>query len=84
MKLKDLISDAETVRKTNDEVSAKAGNAVENYILNPTITIKELCDVVAEQYNDERRSNSGQISIWQILNIAKQAILKRESKPDAE
>ena len=77
MKLRDLISVTEETKAKNGAAETKAESAVNEYMLSQTVIVKELYDIVRMEYNSTR-SSSGQISPWQILNIAKQAILKQE------
>lgn len=76
MKLQDLITAGDMVKAEEGKAVQKAEKDIEKYIRNQTVTVQELYDIVAGQW-DRHSSSSGQVSTWQILNIAKMAILKR-------
>ena len=77
MKLQDLIDVNKKVEKENREAVHESEDNIEQYLLRQTVTVQEIYDVVAAQWRPMDTS-SGQVSTWQILNIAKKAILNRK------
>ena len=77
MELQDLIATRNIVKVEEGKAIQKAEKDIEEYICNQTVTVQELYDIVSSQW-DRSASSSGQISTWQILNIAKTAILNRK------
>ena len=77
MELQDLIVVRDTIKAEESKAVQKAENDIERYIRNQTVTVQELYDIVASQW-DRSASSSGQVSKWQILDIAKRALLNRK------
>lgn len=76
MELQDLIDASETVESEKREATEAAKGNIEKYLRSQTVTVQELYDVVAVSYR-AMHTSSGQVSTWQILDIAKRAILNR-------
>ena len=76
MKLQDLINESETIETEKQEAVQESKDNIERYLRNQTVTVQELYDVVHAQWQPSDTS-TGQISTWQILDIAKRAILNR-------
>ena len=79
MGLRDLIDAEEVLENDQQKATQKAKGDVKAYLLKQTVTVKDMYDIVAVEY-DNRSSSSGQVSTWDILYIAKRAILEREDK----
>ena len=79
MKLQDLIVARDMVKAEESKAVQKAEKDIEEYLRNETVTVQELYDIVAGQWN-KFASSSGQVSTWQILDIAKRAILNRKGE----
>ena len=81
MKLKELIEASEKIKKEEGKAVQEAERDIEKYLRSQTATVQELCDIVAAKW-DRMASSFGQVSVWQILDIAKSAILNRAGEPD--
>ena len=76
MGLQDLIDANKAVENENKKTVKKSEDNIEKYLRSQTVTVQELCDVAHALWHPTDTS-SGQVSVWQILNIAKRAILNR-------
>ena len=79
MELQDLIDASKIIEDEEHEAVQQAAENVKKYILSQTVTVQELYDIVKIQ-QDRFASSSGQVSTWQILDIAKRAILHRKGE----
>ncbi len=79
MKLQELIDANKKVEKENREAVQESEDDIEKYLRSQTVTVQEIYDIVAAEWRPMDTS-SGQVSTWQILNIAKKAILNRRKK----
>ncbi len=79
MELQELIDASKTVETEKIEAVQEAQANIEIFLRRQTVTVQELYDVVVALWRPKDTS-SGQVSTWQILNIAKKAILNRRMK----
>ncbi len=76
MDLQVLIDVLETVEVAEQEAVNAAKDSIDKYLCSQTVTVQELLDIVEDSWRPSD-SSSGQVSTWQILDIAKRAILNR-------
>ena len=79
MKLQGLIILRGMAKESESKAVQKAEKDIEEYILSQTVTVQELYNIVVAKWN-AHSSSSGQVSTWQILDIAKRAILNRKGE----
>ena len=77
MKLQELIDTVESVYEEKRRAVESAELDVKQYLHSQTVTVQELYNVVGAMDDDLDRSG-GQVSTWQILDIAKRVILNRK------
>ena len=78
-KLQDLIDAKDAVREESSKAVQEAELNIEKYIRSQTLTVQELYDIVKAHY-DSSTSSSDQVSTWQILDIAREAISNKEKE----
>ncbi len=83
MRMKDVIKHAEDIKTATELEQKQAEYAVEDYILDQSISVRDLVAVVRKDY-DLRCRSSGQVSEQQILNLAKTVILNKENNNETD
>lgn len=79
MDLQGLIDISKATETEMEEFVQEAKDSIEKYLRSQTVTVQELYDVVEGMWRPMDTS-SGQVSTWQILDIAKKAILNRDMR----